>query len=399
MNPIVTARLANHLDAQREAIREQWIKAVRSSPEIPSAQKLSHAELSDHLPDLFNDLLVYLRTSAGGDARQKTIEAARKHGKGRWDHGYNLAELVRELWSVHRLILRDVVRTFASAFSAWDSEVEEAEELVSSFFQDTLVGSVEQYVENFASQLRKASESVTEANEKLSKTDISRLQLIRTVSHDLGNFLNSLTWVVSAFGHETDEAKRHKMIEVTERNLADMRALLGELTDYSVLLAGQVEPDFEQISLRSLCEDLAASFSRMAKANGMRLKIQWNADLATVRSDRRRIKQIVGNLMSNAIKYRRQESAEGSVEMFFVSLASDRWQLIVKDTGIGIPDDQLLNVFQEFQRVAPRGEIQGAGLGLAITKRLVELLRGEISVSSELGKGTEFAITFPIKPD
>ncbi|MBV8227504.1 MAG: HAMP domain-containing histidine kinase, partial [Verrucomicrobia bacterium] len=260
---------------------------------------------------------------------------------GRWDHGYNLAELVRELWTVHRLILRDVVRTFSAAFPDWDSEVEEAEELVSSFFLDALVGSVEQYVENFASQLRKANESVTEANEKLSKTDISRLQLIRTVSHDLSNFLNSLTWVMSAFGHETDEAKRHKMIEVTERNLADMRALLGELTDYSVLLADQVEPDFEQISLRSLCEDLATSFSQMAKANGMRLKIQWNVDFATVRSDRRRIKQIVGNLISNAIKYRRQERAEGSIEMYFASLPSDRWQLIVKDTGIGIPGDQL----------------------------------------------------------
>jgi signal transduction histidine kinase len=58
----------------------------------------------------------------------------------------------------------------------------------------------------------------------------------------------------------------------------------------------------------------------------------------------------------------------------------------------------MLSVFEEFRRVAPRGEIQGAGLGLAITKRLVELLRGEISVSSELGKGTQFTMTFPIKP-
>jgi signal transduction histidine kinase len=137
----------------------------------------------------------------------------------------------------------------------------------------------------------------------------------------------------------------------------------------------------------------------MAGANGMLFKIQWIPDLPTIRTDRRRIKQIVGNLVSNAIKYRRQERAEGSIEICFVSLPGNHWQLIVKDTGIGIPEDQLLSVFQEFRRVAPRGEIQGAGLGLAITKRLVELLRGEIAVFSELGKGTQFAITFPIKPD
>ncbi|MGA8655552.1 MAG: HAMP domain-containing sensor histidine kinase, partial [Chthoniobacterales bacterium] len=192
---------------------------------------------------------------------------------------------------------------------------------------------------------------------------------------------------------------RRKMIAVTERNLADMRGLLGELTDYSVLLAGDVRPAFEEISLPSLCEDLTASFSQMARANGTLFKIRRTDDLLTVRSDRRRIKQIVGNLISNAIKYRRQERSDGSVETLFVPLPPESWQLIVRDNGIGIPNDQLANIFQEFQRVAPRGEIQGAGLGLAIAKRLVDLLQGEITVSSEVGKGTQFAITFPMKPE
>ena len=399
MTSIVTVRLADHLCAQREAITEHWIEAVRTSPEIPSAQKLSHEELSDHLPGLFNNLVEYLRTAASGDARRNVTREARRHGSRRWDQGYNLAELLRELGTVHRLILQDAIRTFASSFPDWRAEVDEAREVISSFFEDASVGSAEEYVENFGSQLRKASKSFAEANEKLSKTDASRLLLIRTVSHDLGNFLNSLTWVVNAFGTEPDEAERRKMIEVTERNLADMRALLGELTDYSVLLAGEIQPAFEEILIPSLCEDLTASFSQMAKANGMLLKIQRNDDLRTVWSDRRRIKQIVGNLISNAIKYRRQERSDGSVELLFVSLPAERWQLIAKDTGIGIPSDQLLNIFQEFQRVAPREGIQGAGLGLAITKRLVDLLRGEITVSSEVGEGAQFTLSFPRKPE
>ena len=399
MTPIVTVTFADHLCAQRKAITEHWIEAVRTSPEIPSAQKLSHGELSDHLPGLFNDLVEYLRTAASGDARRNVMREARRHGSRRWDQGYSLAELLRELGTVHRLILRDAIRTFASSFPDWRGEVDEAREVIGSFFEDASVGSAEEYVENFGSQLRKASKSFAEANEKLNKTDASRLLLIRTVSHDLGNFLNSLTWVVNAFGPESNETERRKMIEVTERNLADMRALLGELTDYSVLLAGDVRPDFEEISLPSLCEDLSASFSQMAKANGVLLEIQRNTDLRTVRSDRRRIKQIVGNLISNAIKYRRQERSDASVETLFMPLPGECWQLIVRDTGIGIPSDQLANIFQEFQRVAPAGGIQGAGLGLAITKRLVDLLRGEITVSSEVGEGTQFTITFPIKPE
>jgi signal transduction histidine kinase len=399
MTPIVTVRLADHLCAQRGVITDHWIEAVRTSPEIPSAQNLSHAELSDHLPDLFNNLVEYLRTSASGDARRNVMREARRHGSRRWDQGYNLGELLRELGTVHRMILRDAIRTFASSFPDWRADVDEAWEVISSFFEDAVVGSTEQYVENFGSQLRQASKSFAEANEKLSKTDASRLLLIRTVSHDLGNFLNSLTWVVNAFGPESDEAERRKMIEVTERNLADMRVLLGELTDYSILLAGDVRPDSEEISIPSLCEDLTASFSQMARANGMLLKIRRDGNLRTIRSDRRRIKQIVGNLISNAIKYRRQERSDASIELLFMSLSGERWQLIVRDTGIGIPNDQLANIFQEFQRVAPRGQIQGAGLGLAIAKRLADLLGGEITVSSEVGKGTQFAITFPMKPE
>jgi hypothetical protein len=157
--------------------------------------------LSDHLPGLFNDLVEYLRTAASGDARRNVMREARRHGSRRWDQGYSLAELLRELGTVHRLILRDAIRTFASSFPDWRGEVDEAREVIGSFFEDASVGSAEEYVEGFGSQLRKASKSFAEANEKLNKTDASRLLLIRTVSHDLGNFLNSLTWVVNAFGH------------------------------------------------------------------------------------------------------------------------------------------------------------------------------------------------------
>jgi RsbRD-like negative regulator of sigma factor len=210
MTPIVTARLADHLCAQRGVITDHWVEAVRTSPEIPSAQKLSHAELSDHLPDLFNNLVEYLRTSASADARRRAMREARRHGSRRWDQGYNLAELLRELGTVHRLILRDAIRTFASSFPEWRADVDEAWEVTSGFFEDAVIGSTEQYVENFGSQLRQTSKSLAEANEKLSKTDASRLLLIGTVSHDLSNFLNSLTWVLNAFGPESDEAELAK---------------------------------------------------------------------------------------------------------------------------------------------------------------------------------------------
>ena len=111
-------------------------------------------------------------------------------------------------------------------------------------------------------------------------------------------------------------------------------------------------------------------------------------------TDPRKLKQIVANLVSNAIKYRRRDKADGFVRLVFESADEEDWQLTVADSGVGIPQEDLQKVFEEFQRGAPSEKIQGAGLGLAITKRLVLLLNGEISVSSEVGQGTQFVLTF-----
>jgi signal transduction histidine kinase len=200
--------------------------------------------------------------------------------------------------------------------------------------------------------------------------------------------------VVEAFGFEADEAERAKMLEVTKRNLADMSSLVRELTDYSVLLAGDVKAEFEPISLYSLCEEIKESLTPMVIANDLSLEVTNQVGAGTVWTDPRKLKQIVANLVSNAIKYRRRDKADGFVRLVFESADDEDWQLTVADSGVGIPQEDLQKVFEEFQRGAPSEKIQGAGLGLAITKRLVLLLNGEISVSSEVGRGTQFVLTF-----
>jgi signal transduction histidine kinase len=242
--------------------------------------------------------------------------------------------------------------------------------------------------------LRETSQYLAQANDRLLKTDASRLALIRTISHDLGNFLNGLTWVVEAFSFESDEVERTKMLEVTKRNLADMSSLVRELTDYSVLLAGDVKAEFEQISLTSLCEEIKESLSPMAIANDLVLEVDNKAGPESAWTDARKLKQIVANLVSNAIKYRQRDKPDGFVRLVFDSADEEHWQLTVSDSGVGIRQEDLQKVFEEFQRGAPSENIQGAGLGLAITKRLVLLLQGDISVSSEVGRGTQFVLRF-----
>jgi signal transduction histidine kinase len=394
MNPAVASLFTKHLRTHQATITEAWIQAVKSDPGIPSSQRLTRAELSDHLPALFNDFIDYLQTSAAEGARRQVRQEAQRHGNQRWRQGYKLIELLRELGTVQRLLLRHGLRSFLQLHPEFSQDGDDWRDLISQYFEDATTGSVEQYVQNYHAQLSETSNSLVQANDRLLKTDASRLALIRTISHDLGNFLNSLTWVVEAFGFESDEAERTKMLEVTKRNLADMSSLVRELTDYSVLLAGDVKAEFEQVSLSALCKEIKESLSPMANANDLVLEVDNKIGPESAWTDSRKLKQIVANLVSNAIKYRQRDKPDGFVRLVFDSADEEHWQLTVTDNGVGIPQEDLEKVFEEFQRGAPSENIQGAGLGLAITKRLVLLLKGEISVSSEVGRGTQFVLRF-----
>jgi signal transduction histidine kinase len=151
----------------------------------------------------------------------------------------------------------------------------------------------------------------------------------------------------------------------------------------------------EETDVRVLGSELDASFRALMQAAGMRLHLQIDPDLHLVRSDRRKVRQIITNLVTNAIRYCRKDNANPTVVLAFRSRGQGFWQIAVEDFGIGIPAEHLDSIFDEFKRVSLSPEIKGAGLGLAITKRLVEELNGTIEVFSEIGQGSKFVVTIP----
>jgi signal transduction histidine kinase len=399
MDNVVAAHFASYLQARRKQVTEQWIDAVVNSPAIEGAERMTRQQLADHLPLLFDDLVDYLRTEAAGSARRKTEKAALAHGRKRWQQNYRLADLIRELWTIHRLIFREVFQTFVGERPDLAEEVVNAQNLISLFFEDSAVSSVEEYVRESKHQLLLSTQSLAEANEQLQKIDTSRLLFVRTVSHDLGNLLNSLGWLVAISGTEPEEAERHRIISVCQRNLNEMGALLHDLTDYSALLAGEVRLDPEIVNLEEFGADLKNSLGPAAQAHGLTLEVQ--VGLREVVTDRTRLNQILQNLVANAIKYRSRDKVDGRVSVRFVAVDEGRWSCEVADTGIGINKEQLDLIFEEFQRFAPPelGEqIHVGGLGLAITRRLVQVLEGEIRVESQVGEGSRFVIKLPIRP-
>jgi signal transduction histidine kinase len=385
--------LVEHLAGQQLLIAEQAVSAVRASREIPSAERLTDQELMDHFPQLFGDLVNYFLTDADPITRKQTIEAALKHGTTRWKQRYELVEVVRELGIVRRSILDHGIEKFFAENSQWLMSVNHAQRNLDVFFEDSVSGSVQRYVENFAEAMRSTNSMLLKANESLSQIDESRLRLIRTVSHELGNVLNALKFTITMVTTGNVEANRAEMLEICQRNVQEMSELLDDLRDYSVLIAGATSLQIEEINLGEFGGELEASFHAVTQAAGVRLDLRIDSDLQVIQSDRRKIRQIVRNLITNAINYCQKPHPRVLLE--FRSADQSSWQIAVEDSGIGIPPEHLDSIFDEFKRVSPSEAIKGSGLGLAITKRLVEELKGNIQVFSGVGEGSRFVVTMP----
>jgi signal transduction histidine kinase len=385
--------LVEHLAGRQSLIAEQVVTSIRSSSEISSSKRLTDQQLTDHFPQLFADLVEYFLTDAEPSTRRRTIEAALQHGMTRWRQGYELVEVFRELGIAQRSLLDHGIETFFEENSHWGDSLHHARRILADFFEDSVAGSVQRYVENFTEELRGANAKLLTANENLNRLDESRLRLIRTVSHELANVLNALNLTVTLITVGNDDAARGEMLEVCQRNVREMSELLNDLKDYSILIAGGASVQIEEIDVRVFGGELESSLHALAQAAGVNLSLQFDPELEVIRSDRRKIRQIGTNLVTNAINYCRKTSR--TVLLAFRSLDHDHWQIAVEDSGIGIPPEHLDSIFEEFKRLSPSENMKGTGLGLAITKRLVEELNGSIEVFSEVGQGSRFVVTLP----
>jgi signal transduction histidine kinase len=394
----VQRHLVEHLIGQQSLVGEQVVLAIRSSREIPSSERLTDQQLIDHFPRLFADLVEYFLTGVESEPRRRTIAAALSHGMTRWQQGYELVEVIRELGIVERSILDHGIEKFFEDNSQWLNSIGNARKILGTFLEDSVAGSVQRYVENFTEQLRSANAKLQIANENLIRIDESRLRLIRTVSHELANVLNALTITVSLITTGRDDAMRSEMIDVCQRNVREMGELLTDLKDYSVLMAGDASLQIEEINVRVFASELQVSFRAMTEDAGVHLDLQIDPDLDVIRSDRRKIRQIITNLVTNAVNYCGTDKPNKTVILEFRSLDQGSWQIAVEDSGIGISPEYLDSIFEEFKRVSHTDTIKGSGLGLAITKRLVEKLKGTIDVVSEVGQGSRFVVTIPMMP-
>ncbi len=382
------AALADYVHQRRDAIGREWMPLVRQSPDVPDALHISHKALEDHVPALMDDLVERLRLEKEGP-KQVAADHSRIHGHEQWKAGYNISELIWEIYIIRRVVTQSVLAAFAREHPQYSvEECANAEALIHDFFHRLTCDSVGQFVEE-------QQRLIQEKNRALEHTNEARERLTRTVSHELRNVLNALTLATTLLAEETNEQERREMAVVCSRSLADMSQILNELLDFSALVAGRAKLTAARFSLPTLFEEIVSQWQSVAEEGGMTFTSQCDSALGEIVSDQLKLRQIAGNLLSNAIKYRKPAQG-GDVGIIFAVDGATGWKLVVEDTGIGIAPEDMQALFGEFNRIRPNSAVPGTGLGLAICKEFAELLGGQIEVHSEARQGTRFEVRLPL---
>lgn len=241
-----------------------------------------------------------------------------------------------------------------------------------------------------------AYEQQRESMRRLRELDRAKDAFVSTVSHELRTPLTSITGYVEMMldgGMGTSDPGLAQGLQVISRNADRLRALVEDLLTLSAYDGAAVRLHVTDVELNEVVSDCHQALISLLVGRHLHLVFELDSGLGTIRADRGQIERVVMNVLTNAIKF----TPDGGGIVVLSEAAGDEVSLTVTDTGIGIPEAEQGNLFSRFFRssISVRDEIQGTGLGLALTKAIVDNHGGSVEISSEEGRGTTVRLRFP----
>ncbi len=269
--------------------------------------------------------------------------------------------------------------------------LEEREERLA--FQNTLLSQQNQELESQRQQIQIQNLKLREAAQLKS-------HFLATMSHELRTPMNAIIGFSQLLQRQKLNDSQLDMVGRIFNNGKNLLALINDILDLSKIEAGRLDLKLEKISLLALLNVTTAELRSLSEQKQIQLVINSQLTDDIIVNDRTRLRQVLVNLLSNALKF----TDQGSVVVEAKQVGDDRITVIVRDTGIGIEPENIPYIFEEFRQIdqSMTRRHAGTGLGLAITKWLVQMMGGHITVTSQLGKGSAFRIDLPrtavIKP-
>jgi signal transduction histidine kinase len=387
--------ISQRLIEKAEAIVEQWVQAVSQDRRIQSTDHLSPTAVRDHIPVVLKALSTVLSRTKESNV-EALARASLEHGALRAEQGFDPTEIAREYHLLRSTIvaalqddlLNDSVTNVIRAFLLIDAVIDEA---IAQCFKS--------YVRERLQELEQLQTQLTLTNEELTRLVSVSQDNLSYLAHELKTPLNSI------IGYSELVLRQQKKSEVKDsvptlnhiervlRNGRQLLHLINNALELSRYESGQMQLNLTQVDVRSVIDAVLEVIQPLAEAKNLQLVLDVDT-LIPVLTDAMRLQQVLTNLLSNAVRY-----TEAGTITLTCQQHDQHWSIAVSDTGVGISSEDQTRIFEPYVRVvsADHAHLPGStGLGLAIVVRLVKLLQGEISLTSEVGVGSTFVVSLPI---
>ncbi|MEH2348157.1 MAG: hybrid histidine kinase/response regulator HrmK [Nostoc sp.] len=268
-----------------------------------------------------------------------------------------------------------------------------------------LMGRSANYCTTALSQLRyiqfwqQQYQQLSNSNQELERTNQLKNQFLANTSHEIRTPLGSIlgfTHLLLTPGYEPTKERQQEYLNIIESSGKHLLALINDILDLSKIEANQLEVQCEIVDVRLLCKNVLAMVKEKAASKGLKLRLEIDPDITTLVADSLRLKQMLLNLLFNALKFTSKGSVGLQVVPEGVSVHFTVW-----DTGTGISQEDQTQLFEPYFQIAKAvaGGAEGTGLGLAVTRKLAQIHGGSVKVESEVDRGSRFTLVLPLKQE
>ena len=356
------------------------------------------------VPDVMNDIWTecLVEYSLKGQIKSKIVAPILLESHISENHRWVATDGYKKLWGVL------VVYACAEQREWQDSEAQLLQQIANQLAIAIQQANLYEESQQEIAERKQAEQQLTETNQQLARATRLKDEFLANMSHELRTPLNSILGMNEALQEEVFggiNERQLKALQTIESSSRHLLALINDILDVAKIESGQVTLELTATDLDSLCQSSLAFIKQQALAKRIKLIPRIPKHLPEIMLDERRIRQVLINLLNNAVKFtleggtitlevsqvQRESSTTNPTPLNYLKIA-------VIDTGIGISAENIQKLFQPFIQIdsALNRQYNGTGLGLALVKRLVEIHGGTVELTSELGVGSCFAINLPI---